>query len=112
MSSIDMANMRYTVKFITSNGEVLTKDVVGNSVEEVRNRVLADGCLLVDIHCNKTKSTGRRLLKSTSLILFNQELLALLKAGIPLLQSLEMLSTHCEDTALRQSMDRVVNFFA
>lgn len=109
MSSIDMTSMRYTVKFITSSGETLVKDVVGQSLEEVRNKILVDGCLLVDIRCNKTNLSSRPLLRSTSLIIFNQELLALLKAGIPLLQSLEMLSNHCKDAILRRSLGRVVN---
>ena len=41
-------------------------------------------------------------------MLFNQELLALLKAGIPLLQSLELLVGHGKDPQLRRSLAQVV----
>jgi type IV pilus assembly protein PilC len=62
----------------------------------------------MDIRRSGTAFRSQRVIKAASLILFNQELLALLKAGIPLLQSLELLVGHGKDALLRNSLDRVV----
>jgi len=100
--------MRYTVKFTTVAGEILVRDFEGQSVPEVRDRVLAEGHFPMDVRRSSAAFRRQRSLSAASLILFNQELLALLKAGIPLLQSLELLVGHGKDPQLRNALDRVV----
>ena len=100
--------MRYTVKFTTPAGEILMRDYDGRTTEEVRERVLAEGHFPMDVRRSGTAFRRQRTIGAASLVLFNQELLALLKAGIPLLQSLELLVGHGKDPLLRNSLDRVV----
>jgi type IV pilus assembly protein PilC len=100
--------MRYTVKFTTPAGEILMRDYDGRSVDEVRERVMAEGHFPMDVRRSGTAFRRQRNISAASLVLFNQELLALLKAGIPLLQSLELLMGHGKDALLRNSLDRVV----
>jgi len=100
--------MRYTVKFTTAAGEILVRDFEGHSVPEVKERVLAEGHFPMDVKRSGAAFRRQRTIAAASLILFNQELLALLKAGIPLLQSLELLVGHGKDPLLRNSLDRVV----
>jgi type IV pilus assembly protein PilC len=100
--------MRYTVKFTTVAGEILVRDFEGHSVPEVKERVLAEGYFPMDVRRSGAAFRRQRTLSAATLILFNQELLALLKAGIPLLQSLELLVGHGKDPLLRNSLDRVV----
>ena len=100
--------MRYTVKFTTVAGEILVRDFEGHSAPEVKERVLAEGYFPMDIRRSGAAFHRQRTLGAATLILFNQELLALLKAGIPLLQSLELLVGHGKDPLLRNSLDRVV----
>jgi type IV pilus assembly protein PilC len=100
--------MRFTVKFTTPAGEILVRDYEGSTSEEVRGRVLAEGHFPMNIRRAAGSFRGQRQLKAETLILFNQELLALLKAGIPLLQSLELLEGHGKDPLLRASLERVV----
>ena len=100
--------MRYTVKFTTVAGEILTRDFEGHSIPEVRERVLAEGLYPMDVKRSGAAFRRQRTISAASLILFNQELLALLRAGIPLLQSLELLVGHGKDPLLRNSLDRVV----
>lgn len=100
--------MRFTVKFTTKTGEVQLRDYEGISIEEVSQRVMAEGHFPLEV-----KTAGRafhraRSIKPESLIIFNQELLALLRAGIPLLQCLELLVGHGKDALLRQSLGQVV----
>jgi type IV pilus assembly protein PilC len=100
--------MRYTVKFTTVAGELLTRDFEGTSIPEVRDRVLAEGHFPMEVKRSGAAFRRQRTISAASLILFNQELLALLRAGIPLLQSLELLVGHGKDPLLRNSLDRVV----
>jgi len=100
--------MRFTVKLTTRTGEVLTRDYEGATVEEVQKRVMAEGSFPMSISRPASSFKSSRAIKGEPLIIFNQELLALLKAGIPLLQSLELLVGHGKDPLLRSSLERVV----
>jgi len=100
--------MRFTVKLTHSNGEVLVRDFEADNAEALRARVLAEGGFPLEITRTDTAFRNRGQLKTESLVLFNQELLALLKAGIPLLQSLELLVGHGKDPLLRRSLTQVV----
>ncbi len=100
--------MRFTVKYTTRAGEVLLRDYEGVSTDEVKARILAEGSFPLEVKTSGRSFTGSRAIKVDSLIIFNQELLALLKAGIPLLQCLELLVGHGKDPLLRRSLERVV----
>ena len=100
--------MRFTVRLTHTNGEVLSREYEADSEEALRARVLADGGFPLEVTRTDTAFRSRTQLKVESLVLFNQELLALLKAGIPLLQSLELLVGHGKDPQLRRSLTQVV----
>ncbi len=100
--------MRFTVKLTTPNGDIQTKDFEAASTEDVRSRVMSEGGFPIEITKSSSAFRSTKQLKAETLILFNQEFLALLKAGIPLLQSLELLKGHGKDPLLRSSLDRVV----
>ncbi|HJW32990.1 MAG TPA: type II secretion system F family protein [Holophagaceae bacterium] len=100
--------MRFTVKFTTAAGEVLLRDFEADTAEGVKQLVLAEGGFPLEVKRSEGLFQRRRQIKAESLILFNQELLALLKAGIPLLQALELLVGHGKDADLRAALDVVV----
>jgi type IV pilus assembly protein PilC len=100
--------MRFTVKLTSPTGEVLLKDFEAPSAAEVRARVLAEGGFPLEINRADSAFRSTASIKPESLIVFNQELLALLKAGIPLLQALELLLGHGKDPLLRRSLEAAV----
>ena len=100
--------MRFTVRLTHANGEVLVREYEADNAEALRARVLAEGAFPLEITRTDTAFRSRSQLKTESLVLFNQELLALLRAGIPLLQSLELLVGHGKDAQLRRSLAQVV----
>ena len=100
--------MRFTVRLTHANGEVLVREFEADSADSLRARVLAEGGFPLEVTRTDTAFRSRSQLKTESLVLFNQELLALLKAGIPLLQSLELLMGHGKDAQLRQALAQVV----
>ncbi len=100
--------MRFTVKYTTSTGDILIRDFEGSSAEELRERVQAEGHFPLEIKRAASAFRRQKSLNAETLVLFNQELLALLKAGIPLLQCLELLVGHGKDPLLRSALERVV----
>ncbi|HTL98338.1 MAG TPA: type II secretion system F family protein [Holophagaceae bacterium] len=100
--------MRFTVKLTSPTGEVLLKDLEAPSPDEARSRVLAEGGFPLEITRTDSAFRTTATIKAESLIVFNQELLALLRAGIPLLQSLELLLGHGKDALLRRSLEAAV----
>ncbi len=100
--------MRFTVKLTSPTGEVLLKDFEAGSSDEARARVFAEGGFPLEIKRTDSAFRSTATIKAESLIVFNQELLALLKAGIPLLQALELLLGHGKDELLRRSLEATV----
>jgi type IV pilus assembly protein PilC len=100
--------MRFTVKLTSPTGEVLLKDFEAPSAADARARVLAEGGFPLEINRTDSAFRSTATIKAESLIVFNQELLALLKAGIPLLQALELLLGHGKDALLRRSLEAAV----
>ncbi|MBS1767900.1 MAG: type II secretion system F family protein [Acidobacteria bacterium] len=100
--------MRFTVKLTSSTGEVLLRDLEAASADEARARILAEGGFPLAITRTDSAFRSTATIKAESLIVFNQELLALLKAGIPLLQALELLLGHGKDALLRRSLEATV----
>jgi len=100
--------MRFTVRLTHANGEVLVREFEADNEANLRARVLAEGGFPLEVTRTDTAFRSRGQLKTEALVLFNQELLALLKAGIPLLQSLELLVGHGKDPQLRRSLAQVV----
>ena len=99
--------MKFKVKYTTRSGDTLQRVVEASTPKEIEALFKAEGFFVLSV---EKEESGRRVkeIKIESLILFNQELLALLKAGIPLLQSLELLKDHGQDPNLRDSLQNVI----
>lgn len=100
--------MRFSVKYTTPAGEILLRELEGTSTDEIRKRLANEGHFPLEVKASSSTFSKSRTIKAEPLIMFNQELLALLKAGIPLLQSLELLMSHGKDPNLRAAVGRVV----
>ncbi|MDR1841113.1 MAG: type II secretion system F family protein [Holophagales bacterium] len=100
--------MRFSVKYTTPAGDLLIRELDGSSADEVRRRLSNEGHFPMEVKAAHSAFSRSRVIKAEPLILFNQELLALLKAGIPLLQSLELLMDHGKDPTLRAALGRAV----
>jgi len=72
--------MKFKVKYTTRSGDTLQRVVEASAPKEIEALFKAEGFFVLSV---EKEGTGRRVkeIKIESLILFNQELLALLKAG-------------------------------
>jgi type IV pilus assembly protein PilC len=101
----------YVVKIADERGHTHQQVEHGYSVAEVRDRFAAQGYL---VHWVKPQGMfsalsirhGRKI-KQSSFLVFNQQFLTLIKAGLPILNALDLLIKRQRDLNLRQILENV-----
>lgn len=103
-----MANFR--VKVGTGAGEIAERDAMGVSAKEVRNKFLDDGYFVFDVarvwSLSDFVQWGRRV-SSRQFILFNREFRGLVKAGVPVVEGLQMVLDRMRPGPLRTMITEV-----
>jgi type IV pilus assembly protein PilC len=102
----------FVVKLADERGHTHQQVEQGYSVAEVRDRFASQGYL---VHWVKPQgllsggfSMGRgRKIKQSSFLVFNQQFLTLIKAGLPILNSLDLLIKRQKDGHLQQVLENV-----
>lgn len=97
----------YLCRFAREDGRVETRSVLATSAGECRERLEAEGVLVLSVQrdWNRLEAQGIRLgrkVKDKDVILFNQELVALIKAGHPILKSLEAIAGRTKNIHLKE----------
>jgi type IV pilus assembly protein PilC len=104
--------MEFTVKYAKPTGEVIKSVLVGQNPDEVRHRLQEQGFLPIAI---RSRGWGlslrprkrRQTVKPDDFILFNQQFVALIRAGLPILKSLDLLKDRIANPLLRHHMSNV-----
>jgi type IV pilus assembly protein PilC len=101
----------------TPAGEIVTRTVEAAAANEVRSRLEREGFKVFAITPPKTEGltpfTGQSgprrgaRVKANDFLLFNQQLAALLRAGIPILQAISMLRRRATSVRLRAVLEEV-----
>src|SRR5215470_17916741 len=99
--------MEYSCKYAKPTGEVVTTVLVGQNMDEVRHRLQEQGFLPLDVHPRGWSVSFRRrkrqqTVKPDDFVLFNQQFVALIRAGLPILKSLDLLKELIANPLLRQ----------
>jgi type IV pilus assembly protein PilC len=101
----------FLIKAADERGHTVEQIEHGYSEAEVRDRFLGQGYL---VHWVKPagllvggKIQTRRRLKQSTFLIFNQQFLTLIKAGLPILTALELLIKRQKDQTLRTLLDNV-----
>jgi type IV pilus assembly protein PilC len=102
----------FVIKVADERGRMLQQVEHGYSVDEVRERFAAQGYLVYWVKPQGFLSgggvgRGRGRLKQTNFLVFNQQFLTLLKAGLPILNSLDLLIKRQKDAYLKQLLENV-----
>jgi type IV pilus assembly protein PilC len=102
----------FVIKIADERGRMLQQVEQGYSVAEVRDRFASQGYLVYWVKPQGMLSGGlafgrRRKLKQSSFLVFNQQFLTLLKAGLPILNSLDLLIKRQRDRQLGQILENV-----
>ncbi len=100
--------MEYVCKVGTPTGEVVERSFRATDEASLRAELERQGLYLFQIHRGLGQISFRKRKVPPSLVLiFAQELAALLKAGLPLVQSLEVMLDRQNDPTLRRSLTTV-----
>src|SRR6266478_6957993 len=100
----------------TPAGEIVTRTVEAMAATEARARLEREGFKVFAVtppkvsgltSFTKTGTTARARVKPNDFLLFNQQLAALLRAGIPILQSITMLRRRATSVRLRAVLEEV-----
>jgi type IV pilus assembly protein PilC len=102
----------FVVKIADDRGRVQQHVEHGYSEAEVRDRFSQQGYLVYWVKPQGVLTSGvslrrRRKLKQDAFLVFNQQFLTLIRAGLPILNSLELLIKRQKDGQLRQILENV-----
>ena len=99
--------MEFDCKYAKPSGEVVTATLVGQNLDEVRHHLQAQGLLPISVNQKGwTLAGGKRerrvRIKTEDFIIFNQQFAALIKAGLPILRSLDLLKAQIKNPILQR----------
>ncbi len=96
----------WSLKYADSRGEIHQQVAEANSERELRDRLSAQGFLIYSIKQRSdavsavTRPRGRQKLDLEKFLIFNQQFVTLIKAGLPILKSLDLLADRLTDPKL------------
>src|SRR5262245_44773241 len=104
--------MEFVCKYAKASGEVVKIVQNGQSADEVRHRLQEQGFLPISVEARGwSVSSGFRkkqtTIKAQDFIVFNQQFVALIKAGLPILRSLDLLRAQIKNPDLRRHIEDV-----
>src|SRR5437762_9938932 len=109
----------FVVRLGTPAGEIVTRTVEAVAAQDARVRLEREGFKVFTVTPPKTEGVasltrlggagGRARVKPNDFLLFNQQLAALLRAGIPILQAIAMLRRRATSARLRAVLEEVEN---
>src|SRR5437879_3836494 len=103
----------FLIKVADERGHLLQQVQTGYSESEVRDRFVQQGYLVYWVKPRGLFAAGefrlprRRGVKQSQIVIFNQQFLTLIKAGLPILNSLELLIKRQKDAYLRSLLENV-----
>jgi type IV pilus assembly protein PilC len=102
----------FVVKIADDRGRVQQHIEQGYSEAEVRDRFSQQGYLVYWVKPQGMLTSGvslrrRRKLKQSTFLVYNQQFLTLIRAGLPILNSLELLIKRQKDAQLKQILENV-----
>lgn len=101
--------MEFVCRLGTPSGEIVTRTIEGATENELRQRLQQEGYRIFTVEASqlmdgvRIRRRGEKALKIkvNDFLLFNQQLAALLRAGLPVLQSVQMLRQRSPNPRVR-----------
>src|SRR5256885_4650969 len=104
--------MEFTCRYAKPSGEIVKAVLVGQNIDEVRHHLQEQGLLPMDIRPRGWSLSLRprkrpQNIKKEDFILFNQQFVALIRAGLPILKSLDLLKDQIRNPLLQHHIVNV-----
>lgn len=102
---------QFTVRIGTPEGEVIERQVQATTARAAQEEMRRQGMYVFDAKRGaftlRELLPGRRRISTERFLLFNQELLALVKAGLPIIQSFDILLERQKNPAFREILSDI-----
>lgn len=103
----------FLIKMADERGHVLEQLENGISEQEIRDRFAQQGFLVYSVKGREglfslQLGRGRKKIRSDEFIIFNQQFLTLIKAGLPILKSLELLAKRQRNAYFKSTLENVL----
>jgi len=98
----------FTIKLADDRGRVQEQVHAAATAEELRARFTQAGYLVYSVKARSSLgSSTKKKVKLAPFLVFNQQFLTLIRAGLPILSSLDLLSKRQKDTVFRAQLEDV-----
>jgi len=101
----------FLIKMADERGHVLQQVENGISEDEIRNRFSQQGFLVYSVKSRRgvlpVGSASKKALKADQFVIFNQQFLTLIKAGLPILKSLSILSKRQKNAHFKSMLENI-----
>ena len=98
----------FTYQAVREDGTSITSEAMAADAEELRRELEGRGYLVLSLAAKKELLRGGGH-SSKDFLLFNQEFATLIKAGMPILQSLEILHRRTEKPRFRNALENIIH---
>lgn len=99
----------FVIRLADDRGRVLEQTHAAATAEELRSRFTQAGFYVYSVKARNALGGGaRKKVKLETFLIFNQQFLTLVRAGLPILGSLDLLARRQKDRALRLQLEDVV----
>src|SRR5262245_57393450 len=104
--------MEFVCKYAKASGEVVRVVQVGQNAEEVKHRLQEQGFLPISVKARGVSLSGGFRKRQTAVnaqdfIVFNQQFVALIKAGLPILRSLDLIKSQVKNPILKRYVEDI-----
>jgi type IV pilus assembly protein PilC len=98
----------FTIKLADDRGRVQEQTQMAASAEELRARFTQAGYLVYSVKAKSSLGgSAKKKVKLAPFLVFNQQFLTLIRAGLPILSSLDLLSKRQKDMVFRSQLEDV-----
>jgi type IV pilus assembly protein PilC len=97
----------YAYKAVREDGTSVSDDLMAGTMVEVRQVLESRGYLVLDVR-KKSAGIGGGGVNQKDFLIFNQEFVTLVKAGLPILQALEILHRRTEKPVFRSALAGII----
>src|SRR4030042_261085 len=102
----------FLCRLATEDGHYLVHSFLASSAEDCRKHFEGEGFCVLSVHKDwKKRSTPslpfEKRIKDKHFIMFNQGLVALLRAGYPILKSLELIASRTNNVHLKELLQKI-----
>ncbi len=98
----------FLIRLADERGRIQEQTHAAATAEELRSRFTQAGYLVYSVKPRSTLAgSGKKKVKLDMFLVFNQQFLTLIRAGLPILSSMELLAKRQKDVAFRALLDDV-----